>query len=222
VHLQCNAGQDSLCLARRGANVLGVDFADEAIEFARKLALDTGIPADFERAELVEWMQTTTRRFELAFTSYGTVGWLPDLRAWASGVARILRPGGRLVYVEFHPVRWSIGADLRLTGDDYFSELPFHEPVRDYVADSEQYLGGVANPTPLENDITATSYQYGLGQVVDALLETGFSLETLREYPYANGCKTHEALVPAPERRWVWPEGVARTPLMFGLSARRA
>jgi SAM-dependent methyltransferase len=222
VHLQCNAGQDSLCLARRGARVTGVDFSDEAIRFARQLSLDSAIPAEFERAELVEWMRTTGRRFELAFSSYGAVGWLPDLSAWAQGIQRIVEPNGRFVYVEFHPVCWSIAEDLRVTGDDYFAEAPFREPVRDYVAASGPQLGASESAAPGHNDVPATSYQYGLGQIVDALLRAGMILETLREYPHANGCKTHGALIPADGRRWVWPEGVARTPLMFALSARRS
>jgi len=220
VHLQCNAGQDSLCLARRGARVTGVDFSDEAIAFARALSLESGIPADFEQAEVVSFMHTTRARFELAFSSYGAVGWLPDLGAWASGVRRILEPGARFVYVEFHPLCWSIAPDLTLRGDDYFATEPFHDPVRDYVADSGSSLGAAGPVAAGENSIPATSYQYGLGQIVEALLRAGLLLETLREYPYANGCKTHAGLVAAEGRRWVWPDGIARTPLMFALAAR--
>lgn len=221
VHLQCNAGQDSLCLARRGARVTGVDFSDEAIAFACGLSRDSGIAAEFEQAEVVTWMHASQARFELAFSSYGAVGWLPDLATWAAGVQRVLQPGGRFVYVEFHPVRWSIGADLGLTGDDYFATAPFVAPVGDYVAESGPSLGARERADVVENSIPATSHQYGLGQIVDALLHAGFALETLREYPYANGCKTHPSLVSTDGRRWVWPDGVARTPLMFALAARR-
>ncbi len=221
VHLQCNAGQDSLCLARLGAQVTGVDLSDAAIDFARQLSADTGLPARFERAEVLAWLAQTPARFDVAFSSYGAVGWLPDLAAWARGVARVLTPGGRFVYVEFHPVSWSIGADLRVSGDDYFTTAPFVEPVGDYVAQSGAGLGGAADAAPLPNPVPAQSYQHGLAQVVDALLQAGLQLETLREYPYANGCRLNDALVPAPGRRWVWPEGVARTPLMYGLVARR-
>ena len=45
VHLQCNAGQDTLGLARRGAVATGVDLSDEAIAFARRLSADSGILA---------------------------------------------------------------------------------------------------------------------------------------------------------------------------------
>src|SRR4051812_8964379 len=47
LHLQCHFGQDSLSLARLGAEVTGVDLADVAIDAARKLAGELGLTADF-------------------------------------------------------------------------------------------------------------------------------------------------------------------------------
>lgn len=221
VHLQCNAGQDTLSLARHGAQVTGVDFSTEAIAFARGLSAASGIPATFVEHELISWLETTPERFALAFSSYGAAGWLRDLPAWARGIHRILSPGGRFVYVEFHPIVWSIGADLRLSGDDYFAPGPFTEPVGDYVADSGAGLLAVSAGETTKNVVPATSWQHTLGQVVSALAGAGLRIEDLREYPHANGCKLIPALVPGEGRRWRWPEGAARLPLMFGVTARR-
>lgn len=221
VHLQCNAGQDTLGLARRGAKVTGVDFSDEAIAFARTLSVDSSLPADFVESEVVSWLHSTPLRFERAFCSYGVTGWLDDLHAWASGVFRVLEPGGRLVYVEFHPLTYSITREFKLGGDDYFETQPFGEPVSDYVAESGDGLGAVAHAETVENAIPATSWQHGMGEVLDALARAGLVLERVQEWPYANGCKLIETLVPLGERRWGWPPGVARLPLMYGVSARR-
>lgn len=222
-HLQCNAGQDTLCLARRGAVVTGIDLSDEAIAFARALSAETGLKATFVESEIVRYLQATDDRFDIAFSSYGTIGWLPDLGAWARGVKRVLAPGGKLVLVEFHPLVWSFDADLHLTGDDYFSCDPFVAPVGDYVKDAGAALGAVVSAGPAEtttNDVPATSYQYGLGQIVSAVVAAGLQVESLVEYPYSNGCKATPGLVPGDHRRYVWPAGTARLPLMFGLVAR--
>lgn len=226
VHLQCNSGQDTLGLARRGAEVVGVDFSNEAVAFARALSQGSGIAAEFVESEVVTWLNTTERRFDLAFSSYGVVGWLPDLAAWARGVARVLKPGAAFVYVEFHPLVWSFGPGFAASKDDYFEEQPFREPVGDYVAASGAGLGVVEGGGPeaadtVENHVPATAYQYGVGQVVTALAEAGLRLEVLREYPFANGCKVHPELVLAEGRRFVMPEGRPRIPLMFGLRVRK-
>jgi SAM-dependent methyltransferase len=220
VHLQCNAGQDSLCLARRGADVTGVDLSDEAIGFARRLSAESAIPARFVEAELIDWMQETPQRFDLAFASYGVIGWHEEPLAWMRGAARLLAPGGHLVYVEFHPLVWSYGDKLDLGGDDYFARGPFTTPVGDYVAESASGLWpspGAAQP----NDIPAYSYQHTLAEIVQATVDAGLELEVLREYPYSNGFRPSPSLVMAEGRRWVWPPGKPRLPLMFGLRARR-
>jgi SAM-dependent methyltransferase len=221
VHLQCNAGQDTLSLARRGAAATGVDFSSEAVRFARSLSAETGIAARFIESEIVSWMHGTNERFDLAFSSYGAVVWVADLAAWALGIQRVLAPGGRFIYVEFHPLVWSIGPDLRLSGDDYFATTPFRQPVSDYVLESGPGMLAEARGAVVPNQVPATSWQHTMANVVDALANAGFRLEHLREYPFANGCKVNPALVLSSGRRWCWPDGAARVPLMFGLSACR-
>ncbi len=221
VHLQCNAGQDSLCLARRGAQVTGVDLSDEAIAFAKTLAAQSGIAAEFCQAEVVSFMQETPERFDIAFSSYGATGWLPDLAAWARGVARILRPGGRLVYVDFHPLVWCFDKDLRPRADDYFLPGPFLEPVGDYVGKSGPALGCVTTGTTTNNEVPASSWQHGFAELLDTIIAAGLSLTRVREYPHSNGCRLNPALVPDEGRRWLWPQGTARMPLMYGIVATK-
>ncbi|MFO0676157.1 MAG: class I SAM-dependent methyltransferase [Polyangiaceae bacterium] len=219
-HLQCNAGQDSLGLARRGAIVTGVDLSDEAVAFARTLSAETGIAATFERDDVLHWLATTDARFDVAFASYGVVGWLPDLDAWARGVARVLAPSGKLVYVDFHPLVWSLDGD-RVIKDDYVTAAPFREPVGDYVERSGAGLGAVTKGATVENTVPATSWQYGLGAIVSAVARAGLRVDALEEYGHSNGCKINESLVLDDARRWVFPEGATRVPLMFGLVATR-
>lgn len=220
VHLQCNSGADTLCLARDGAVVTGVDLSDEAIAFAKQLSVGAGIPGRFIEAEVVSWMASTDERFELAFSSYGVIGWNADAAAWLRGVQRILKPGGRFVYVEFHPLIWSLGKDLALSGDDYFKRGPYIEPVNDYVAEAGEALGAKGAVSG-KNDVPAYGYQYTLGELVSFVIEAGLTLESLTEYPYSNGFRPFPAMVEAPGKRWVLPEGKGRVPLMFSLSARK-
>ena len=65
LHLQCNAGQDTLSIKQLGAaKVAGVDISDEAIDFARKLSADSGVDATFHRADVYDWLEQAAQRDE--------------------------------------------------------------------------------------------------------------------------------------------------------------
>jgi SAM-dependent methyltransferase len=230
VHLQCNAGQDSLCLARRGARVTGVDISDEAVGFATKLSEESGIAASFEREDVFTWLERAGlegRRWDVAFSSYGALPWLSDVRAWARGIAGVLRPGGRFVLVEFHPVAQMFDDQMRLNWSYSGGGRPWiwEQGVSDYVARSgagllhgAEYQEGVVD---FQNPHACHEFFWGIGEVVQALLDAGLMLETLREYPYTNGCVFYEGQHSDDGRRYRLPEGVPELPLMYGLSARK-
>jgi SAM-dependent methyltransferase len=229
VHLQCNAGQDTLCLARLGARVTGVDISDEAVAFARRLSAESGIAVEFERADVYDWLRRARedgRRFDVAFSSYGVLAWLSDLRAWARGIADVLAPGGRFVLMEFHPVVGMFDPDLSLR-HPYSSggaPIPCAEGIGDYVAASEDGLLPLAGERGVEkfrNPHPTYEFAWGLGDVVQALLHAGLELAAIREWPYSNGWKPFEQMQPEPGRRWRLLDGVSALPLMFGLVAHK-
>ena len=229
LHLQCNSGQDTLCLARRGARCVGVDISGEAVRTARALSAESGIPAEFERADVYAWLAAAAaagRTFDLAYASYGALPWLSDLDAWARGVAAVLRPGGRIVVVEYHPAAAMLGEDLRPALPYRTGGEPIHFPVGigDYVAESGE---GLTHGAPYEpgiedfrNPHASYEFAWGIGDVVTALLGAGLTLEALREWGYSNGWAPFPGMRMEGRRR-LPPEGVPDLPLMFGLSARR-
>lgn len=228
-HLLCNSGGDSLSLALLGATVTGVDISDGAIASARELSSETGILVDFVRADLYDWLERTTReesRFDVVFSSYGVVCWLPDLDAWADGIASILVPGGRFVLVEFHPVADVFDEDWNLV-NDYPSggePLPLEEGVGDYVAESDGGLtpaGFIEGVRGFENPEGCHLFRWGVGEVVTALAGAGLRTVTLEEYPYSNGERKFRRMRELPGRRMVPPEGVPHVPLMYGIVAEK-
>ncbi len=230
LHLQCNAGQDTLSLAALGALATGVDISDEAVAFARRLAAESGTGAEFERADVYDWLEEAGRagrRFDLAFSSYGAVCWLSELRAWARGIAGVLAPGGRFVLVEFHPAAAMFDEGMRLSFP-YSSggrAIPCDDGVGDYVAASGDGLlhGAEGRPGVVDfrNPHPSHEFAWGVADVVTALLEAGLALESLREWPYSNGYAPFRGMRALPGRRWAPPEGVPEMPLMYGVAARR-
>ncbi len=229
LHLQCNSGSDSLSLALLGAKVTGVDISDEAVSSARALSAKTGVPASFERADAYDWLADaarTGRRFDAAFSSYGVVCWLPDLEAWAGGIAAVLVPGGRFVLVDFHPAammfdeNWSLSEGYPSGGEP----LLLGEGVGDYVADSGGGLtpaGFVEGVRGFENPERCHLFRWGLGEVVTALAGAGLRIDALEEYPYSNGERHFAGMRELPGRRMVAPEGVPTVPLMFSVRAKK-
>jgi SAM-dependent methyltransferase len=230
VHLQCNSGGDSISLARLGATVTGVDASDEAVSSARDLAEETGTPATFERADVYDWLERVShesRRFDVAFASYGVICWLPDLRSWAGGIAGILNTGGRFVLVDFHPAAdifdrdWNHVHDYPSGGEPLLLE----EGVGDYVAASGGGLtpsGFVEGVRDFQNPEGCHLFRWGLGEVVTALAEAGLRITALEEYPYANGERKLAGMRELPDRRMVPPEHVPSIPLMYGIKAEKA
>jgi SAM-dependent methyltransferase len=228
LHLQCNAGQDTLSLVRRGAIATGVDISDTAIDFARQLSADAGLPATFVRADVYDWLAATAGReepFEVVFSSYGALCWLSNLGAWARGIAAVLQPGGRFVLVEFHPYFVILEEGWRLGDYPYSSEgqpISIDEGIGDYVAMSgtalapSGYLPGVQD---FKNPHPGHEFAWGVADVIGALLAAGLTLKTLREYPYANGDRFFPDMRALPGQRWAPPEGVSNIPLMFGVVA---
>jgi SAM-dependent methyltransferase len=229
VHLQCNAGQDSLSLARLGASVTGVDISDEAITFAQKLSDESGINATFHRADVYDWLEETANKkqqFDIVFSSYGAVLWLSNLSVWAKGIAAILKSGGRFVIVDFHPVAMMFDWDWSHKFP-YFHEgkaLTWKDGISDYVANSDEglilsgYETGIEN---FRNPYCSHEFQWSMGEIITALLQAGLTLEVLQEYPYSNGCKGFERMRADSQRRWFPPEDLPNLPLMYGIVARK-
>lgn len=224
VHLQGNAGQDSLNLVRRGAVVTGLDISDTAIAFARALSEETGLPATFHRADVYKWLDQAGRvgeRFDIAFCSYGALCWLSDVGTWARGIAAILRPGGRVVVVDFQPFLRRFDEGWRLAYPSFQpGATSWEEGVGDYVAMAgealtpSRYVEGVRD---FKNPHRSHEVQWGIGEIVTAFLEAGLPITALREYPYSNGAKLfdgmrQDGMRETPGRRMVPPEGVPNLP----------
>jgi len=211
LHLQCHLGTDTLSWARHGARVVGLDFSPAAIDAARQLARDCGLGGEFVCCDVYDAVEHLGgRTFDVVYTGIGALGWLPDLRAWASVVARLLRPGGICYLVEIHPVVVGVFGDGRTIAQDLFDG--------EYTR-SDEPGGTYAAPDAVFSNTVTYERNHSLSEVVSALLEADLDLELLHEQSYTN----------AP---WPWtvkgddgfhrlPPGWPRYPLTYSIRARR-
>lgn len=174
LHLQCHFGQDTLSLARMGANTMGVDLADGAIAEARELNKKLNLDAGFICSDIYDLPNHLDKQFDIVFTSYGTIGWLPDMSRWASVVSHFLKPGGTFLIVEFHPVVWMFDNDFTYVQYPYFNKETIIENESGTYADRDA-------PMQLES----ISWNHNLAEVMQALIENGLKIDTFREYDYS-------------------------------------
>lgn len=83
LHLQCHFGLDTLSWARLGAHVTGVDISPVAIEQANDLRDQAGLNAQFVCSNVYDYDRGDETLFDIVYTSFGAVCWLPDLKRWA-------------------------------------------------------------------------------------------------------------------------------------------
>ena len=215
LHLQCHIGRDTLCLARRGAIVTGLDFSADALKVARSLAAETGLKADFVQGRVEDAPKLAPGPFDMVFTTWGTICWLPDMKAWARTIAAVLRPGGELYFADGHPSFMVMGERDGKIVPFYDYDTPKDRPLE--FAEETTYTG---DPTIMTNRATR-EWIHSLSSIFGALIDAGMSIEMFREHEVLpwRGLKL---LVPATDRLWRLPDGHPRLPLSLSLKARKA
>lgn len=173
LHLQCHFGQDTLSWSRMGAKCTGVDLSDEGIKLAKELNNELNLNAEFVCCNVLDTSDFIKETFDIVFTSYGVIGWLPDLKPWGKMIAERLKKGGTFYMVEFHPIVWMF---------DYLESKPIMK--YGYMQNEviyEEYEGTYANQ---ESKMISKEYgwNHGLGEVISALTEAGLHIEYLKEH----------------------------------------
>jgi SAM-dependent methyltransferase len=174
LHLQCHFGQDTLSLARMGAIVTGLDFSNVAIENAVKINDQLGLNASFICADVYSLPDDLISQFDIVFTSYGTIGWLPELASWAETIKKALVPGGKFIMVDFHPFIWTFDNDVQKIEYDYFNSEPIIEEIEGTYADRN---------APIKTQ--TISWNHGIGEILNILIRAGISIQEFSEMDYS-------------------------------------
>jgi SAM-dependent methyltransferase len=214
LHLQCHFGMDTLSWARLGARVTGVDFSEKAIALAHSLSEQLGLEARFFCGNVYDLPDILQDRFDIVFTSYGVLLWLPDLTRWAEVIAHFLKPGGTFYIVEIHPFARIF--DDREDARELKVAYPYFQPAEpSRFEDDGSYADRSAK---LDNRV---SYEWGhtLAEILNAVASAGLHIESFREYP-----KIPYQILPfaekAPDGWWRLPESDS-IPLLFSIQATK-
>ena len=177
LHLQCHFGMDTLSLARLGADVTGIDFSAEAINEAKALNDELGLNAEFILSDVYSLPKILNKKFDIVFTSYGVLTWLPDLNMWAKVVNHFLKDDGFFYIAEIHP------ASMIYDNDGDVRELkilyPYFRKPEPLKFEEE---GSYANPQAKTKNNKTYEWIYSLSDVFSSLLGAGLRIEFFHEF----------------------------------------
>lgn len=174
LHLQCHFGMDTLSWAREGAIVTGADLSDEAIRLAREINAELGMDGRFVCCNVYDLPNELDEKFDIVFTSYGTIGWLPDLDKWAAVIEHFLKPGGVFYIADFHPALWMMDDDFGYIKYNYFNTEVIEEDTSGTYTDRD---------APIRSK--EYSWNHPFSEIITALLSHGLQIVHFHEFPYS-------------------------------------
>jgi 2-polyprenyl-3-methyl-5-hydroxy-6-metoxy-1,4-benzoquinol methylase len=174
LHLQCHFGQDSMSLARMGAIVTGLDLSEKAISRANEFATKLHLDVSFICCDIYDAPNFLEEKFDIVFTSYGTIGWFPDLDKWAKIVSHFLNPNGKFIMADFHPVVWMFDNDFKEVFYNYFNVAPIIEDESGTYADRYSEISA-----------QTVTWNHPTSELLNALIDNGLEINSFNEYDYS-------------------------------------
>ncbi len=210
LHLQCHFGQDTICWARKGAEVTGIDFSDKSIAAAQQLAKELKIKARFLTSNVLALKDNLEGQFDIVYTSYGVLGWLPDLDQWAEVIAHFLKPGGIFYIAEFHPFLY-----IHEFSDKKIA-FPYFNPGKPFEEEEE---GTYADPNA---KIKQKEYfwMHSLSEIFQALFKAGLKIVDFHEFDFS----PYNCLPHMKERKpgeFIYGDYGVALPHVFSIKARK-
>jgi SAM-dependent methyltransferase len=220
LHLQCHIGTDSLALAQRGAEVVGLDFSPAAIAAGCGLAAELNLAHQvrFVTADVYDALTAIPESgaFDCVFVTWGTICWLPDIRAWAEVVAQFLKPGGFVYFAEGHPAALVFDDSTATPGGWPGFFMPYLGRTPLIESDPHDY----ADPDARLANSTTHQWLHPLSDVITALLHAGLRLDWLHEHDRVPW-RMFECLAQDGDGLYCWPDR-PWLPLAYSLRATQS
>ena len=216
LHLQCHFGMDTMSWEREGAIVTGIDLSDEAIKLAKEIAGELKLNATFICANVYDLLDASKvppsegfreAGFDIVFTSYGTIGWLPDLDKWAETIAHFLKPGGIFYIADFHPTLWMM--------DENFERIKYHYFNREVIVEE---MEGTYSDRSAPIKTLNYGWNHPFSEIFSVLIKYGLSVLQFNEFPYSP-CNCFNNLEQGADSMWRIRGMDEKMPMMYSIKA---
>lgn len=186
LHLMCATGEETLSWALLGADAVGVDLSEINVGLAAAKATDAGLTARFVASDVGSLpADLAAGDFDVVYTAIGVLVWIPDLDRWATAIAAALRPGGKFILLDEHPLAmamWEVDGHARIV-DNYFGR---HDAVTG--SGWSHFSGGESATEPTHQ------FAWPLGDILNALIGAGLAIKSVDEYPTRSDWRFGEAI----------------------------
>ena len=215
LHLQCHFGMDTMSWAREGAIATGIDLSDEAIKLAKEINEELKLNAkficanvyDLTDAEKVPPLEGFRGAFDIVFTSYGTIGWLPDLDKWAEIVTHFLKSGGIFYIADFHPVLWMMDENFEHIKYNYFNTEVITEEISGTYSDQTAPIKSIEH-----------GWNHPFSEIITALLKHNLQIQLFNEFTYSP-YKCFNNLEQGEDGMWRIKGMDEKMPMMYSIKA---
>lgn len=211
LHVQCHFGLDTMSWARLGAKATGIDFSDAAVDLARSLNRELNLDVRFICSNIYDLPDVLDEQFDIVFTSYGVLCWLPNLYKWASVVANHLKPCGMFYIIDGHPTM------------NVFEESDAGELLPTYPYFHKEFLWEGGEPSYAGSEIIESpvyEWHHSLGEIVTALIDAGLRIEFLHEFAFST-YRAYPMMTKCEDGLWRFPERNDSFPQLFSIRATK-
>ncbi len=184
----CGNGYLSRLLAKKGANVVGIDFSRHFIGFCKKKEKEKPLGCNYYKGSLTDMSFIESETFDIVVSNVVMVD-VQDYQRAFDEINRVLKSKGRFVWSNLHPIFGSF--------NQYFYRLPFDTPrneerlfsMIDRYFDSGAILVSWGNIKPIwQFHRTLQEYTQALnkaGFLIREIIEPKPSIEDIRKHPRA-------------------------------------
>ena len=180
IHLCCNNGCETLSLRNMGAaRCVGVDAADEFLAHGREMIRIAGAENEVQliNCDVYNLPGNLKGCFDIVLITIGVLCWMPDLEEFFRVIQGLLKPDGKLVMEEAHPVLQMYEENPE-TGTSFVEYSYFSEEIWKETSGLDYYSGEEYDSEP------NYSFMHRLDEILMAGIGNGLNLLSFRELDY--------------------------------------
>ncbi|WP_285768016.1 class I SAM-dependent methyltransferase [Peribacillus sp. SI8-4] len=187
-HLMGSNGVKAVALAILGASVKVVDFSRENAAFANELAGGAGVSIDYIVSDVLSLTEEhAAGNQDVVLMELGVLHYLIDLQPLFAKIKEMLKPGGRFILHEFHPISTKLitsnGKKHKIAGNYFAPEIENNVVAfSKHMPDEEK--GGLSK---------VVQRKWTIGELITAISQSGLVIKVLEEEP---NHKIHDIGIP--------------------------